>query len=197
VSEESSETVHTETDPAETSPAADDTAPDTTTTSDTTAASDTATTSDTAATPDTGAGPGAAAVPGVRRMPRKLVFRVPGSAYIGVVFLIMCASFVAAASPWFILVYLLPLAVAVWLSRTRTEVDAERLVIRRVLTRTVLPWSAVASLHLADRHWIRAVRTDGREITLPTVRTRHLPALAVISGGRVTDPTGSGTGVGH
>ena len=148
-----------------------------------------------APTGDTGTVPGA--TPGVRRLPKKLVFRVPGSAYIGVVFLIMCSSFVAAASPWFILVYLLPVGVAVWLWRTRTEVDAERLVVRRVLTRTVLPWSAVASLHLADRHWIRAVRTDGREITLPTVRTRHLPALAVISGGRVTDPTDSGTGVGH
>jgi Bacterial PH domain len=132
--------------------------------------------------------PSAAAVPAGLRIPRKLVFRVPGSAYIGVVFLIMCSSFVAAASPWAILVYLLPVGVAVWLWRTRTEVDADRLVIRRVLTRTVLPWSEVASLRLADRHWIRAVRTGGGEITLPTVRTRHLSGLALISGGRITDP---------
>ena len=143
-----------------------------------------------AATQQAAATPGAPGLPGGLRIPRKLVFRVPGSAYIGVVFLIMCSSFVAAASPWAILVYLLPLAVAVWLLRTRTEVDAERLVVRRVLTRTVLPWSKVASLRLADRRWIRAVRTDGGgEIPLPSVRTRHLPALALISGGRLTDPT--------
>jgi hypothetical protein len=122
-------------------------------------------------------------------MPGKLVFRVPGSAFLGVLFLIMCASFVAVASPWLTLIYLLPLGIAVWLLRTRTEVDAEKLVIRRVLTRTVLPWSRVASLRLADRHWIRAVRTDGGEVTLPSVRTRHLPALALISNGRLTDPT--------
>jgi hypothetical protein len=63
------------------------------------------------------------------------------------------------------------------------------LVVRRVLSRTVIPWSRVASLRLAEKGWIRVVRTDGGEIALPTVRTRHLPALALISGGRITDPT--------
>jgi hypothetical protein len=122
-------------------------------------------------------------------MPSKLVFRVPGSAFIGVAFLVMCASFVAVASPWLTVIYLLPLGVIIWLLRTRTEVDAEKLVVRRVLTRTVLPWSRVASLRLADGRWVRAVRTDGGEVPLPSVRTRHLPALALISGGRLTDPT--------
>jgi hypothetical protein len=123
-------------------------------------------------------------------MPAKLVFRTPGSAYVAIVFVLMCASFVAVASPWYTLVYLLPLGAALWVLRTRTEIDADKLVIRRVLTRTVLPWSKVASFRLTDRRWIRAVRTDGGgEIPLPSVRTRHLPALALISGGRVTDPT--------
>jgi hypothetical protein len=124
-----------------------------------------------------------------RVMPRKLVFRIPGSAYVVVLFLFMSASFVAVASPLYTLVYLLPVGTAIWLFRTRTEVDADQLVIRRVLTRTVLPWSEVTSLRLADRAWIRAVRTDGSELALPTVRTKHLPALALISGGRLTDPT--------
>lgn len=122
-------------------------------------------------------------------VPRRLVFRVPASAYVVIAFFALCVSFVAVASPFAVLVYLLPLAAAVWVARTRTEVDAERLVIRTVLFRTVLPWSKVASLRVAERGWIRAVRTDGGEIALPTVRTRHLPALALISGGRLTDPT--------
>jgi hypothetical protein len=122
-------------------------------------------------------------------LPSRLVFRIPGSALIGVVFLAMCASFVAVASPWLTVVYLVPLGLAVWLLRTRTVVDAEKLVVRRVLTRTVLPWSSVRALRVADRKWVRVVRTDGGEVVLPTVRTRHLPALALISGGRVPDPT--------
>jgi hypothetical protein len=53
----------------------------------------------------------------------------------------------------------------------------------------VVPWSAVTSLRVADRGWVRVVRADGRgEIALPSVRTRHLPALSVISRGRIADP---------
>ncbi len=123
-------------------------------------------------------------------LPSRLVFRIPGSALVSVLFLAMCSSFVAFSSPWLtLLVFLLPLGLAVWLLRTRTVVDAEKLVIRRVLTRTVLPWSAISALRVADRKWVRAVRTDGGEVVLPTVRTRHLPALALISGGRLPDPT--------
>ncbi|HEX4723016.1 MAG TPA: PH domain-containing protein [Pseudonocardiaceae bacterium] len=122
-------------------------------------------------------------------LPGRLVFRIPGSALVGVLFLVMCSSWVAVASPWFTLVYLLPLGIAVWVVRTRTVVDADKLVIRRVLWSTELPWSAISALRVADRKWIRAVRTDGGEVVLPTVRTRHLPALALISGGRLPDPT--------
>lgn len=133
----------------------------------------------------------AAAEPAAPRfaMPKRLVFRIPGSAYVAIAFVVMCASFVAVAAPYFLFVYLLPLAAIIWVARTRTEVDAEKLVVRRVLSRTVIPWSRVASLRLAEKGWIRVVRTDGGEIVLPTVRTRHLPALALISGGRITDPT--------
>lgn len=134
---------------------------------------------------------GGAAAPAAPRfvLPKRLVFRIPGSAYVAIAFLAMCASFVAVAAPYFLLVYLLPLAAIIWVARTRTEVDAEQVVVRRVLSRTVIPWSRVASLRLAEKGWIRVVRTDGGEIALPTVRTRHLPALALISGGRITDPT--------
>jgi hypothetical protein len=124
------------------------------------------------------------------RLPRRLVFRVPGSALVAVLFFVLCASPLAVAAPWLALIYVIPLGAAVWLLRTRTVVDTEKLVVRRVLTRTVLPWSAIASLRVADRKWVRAVRTDGGEVVLPTVRTRHLPALALMSGGRLPDPTG-------
>jgi hypothetical protein len=133
--------------------------------------------------------PGAdAATPTV---PKRLVFRVPGTAYIAVLFFAMCASSVALVSRWFALVYLIPLGIAYWIMRTRTEVDAERIVVRRLFSSTTIPWSAVKSLRLPPRGWVRAVRADNDgEIALPTVRTRHLPALALISGGRITDPTG-------
>ncbi|HEX4701835.1 MAG TPA: PH domain-containing protein [Pseudonocardiaceae bacterium] len=125
-------------------------------------------------------------------LPSRLVFRIPMSALVAVVFMMLCASWVAVASPWLALIYMLPIGVAVWLVRTRTVVDVDKLVVRRVLTRTELPWSAITALRVDDRKWVRAVRTDGGEVVLPTVRTRHLPALALISGGRLPDPTEPG-----
>lgn len=139
--------------------------------------------------PATAETPAAERVPAGVRLPSRLVFRVPGSSLVAVVFLAMCSSWVAVASPWFTLVYLVPLGLAVWVLRTRTVVDADKLVVRRVLTRRELPWSSVASLRVADRKWVRAVRVGGGEVVLPTVRTRHLPALALVSGGRLSDPT--------
>lgn len=117
------------------------------------------------------------------------MFRTPGVAYLLVVFLVVCASPVAAAGPWFALLYLIPLGVLYWLVRTRTVMDADRIVVRRTFSTTTLRWSDITSLRMSERGWLRAVRTDGTEVALPTVRARHLPVLAVISGGRITDPT--------
>ncbi|HEX9336165.1 MAG TPA: hypothetical protein VF892_09770, partial [Pseudonocardiaceae bacterium] len=100
------------------------------------------TTVDPAAAEPTVAAPTAAPL----RLPSRLVFRVPGSALVAVLFFVLCASPLAVAAPWLALIYVIPLGMAVWLLRTRTVVDTEKLVVRRVLTRTVLPWSAIASL---------------------------------------------------
>jgi hypothetical protein len=124
-----------------------------------------------------------------RSLPKKVVFRVPGSAYVAIAFIAMCCTFVSFAAPWLNVVYLLPIGAVCYVARTRTVVDADRLVVRTVRGRTVVPWSAVTSLRVADRGWVRVVRADGRgEIALPSVRTRHLPALSVISRGRIADP---------
>jgi hypothetical protein len=55
--------------------------------------------------------------------------------------------------------------------------------------RRVVPWSDIRAFRVSERSWVRAVVEDGKELPLPTVRTRHLPALSLISGGRLEDPT--------
>ena len=85
-------------------------------------------------------------------------------------------------------VLLIPLGLAYWVVRTRTVIDADAIEVRRALTKTRIPWSAVASLRVREQKWVRAVLADGTEIALPSVHTRHLSALAVISNGRIPDP---------
>ena len=125
----------------------------------------------------------------VQQVPSRLVFRIPSTAVLGALLFSVAATPFAFAAPWLFLVYVVPIVGIVWVLRLRTTADADKLVARTLFGRHVLPWSDVRALRVSERSWVRAVVTDGKELPLPTVRTRHLPALALISGGRLDDPT--------
>lgn len=117
------------------------------------------------------------------------MFRIPSTAVLGALLAALAATPFAFAAPWLFLVYLVPLAAIVWVLRLRTTADGDKLVARTLFTRHELLWTDIRSLRVSERSWVRAVDADGKELPLPTVRTRHLPALALISGGRLDDPT--------
>jgi hypothetical protein len=116
----------------------------------------------------------------------RAVFRIPPLTILGAVLLAVCATPIAFGAPWFWLVYLLPLAVVVWVLRVRTVVDADALTVRRLVGSRRVPWAEIRSLHLRDKGGVRAVLTDGVELPLPSVRVRDLPQLAAASGGRLS-----------
>jgi Bacterial PH domain len=121
----------------------------------------------------------------VSEQPRA-VFRVPSLAILGAVLLAVCATPVAFGAPFFWLIYLVPVAVVVWVLRVRTVADAEALTIRRLVGTRRVPWSEISSLRLRDKGGVRAVLTDGAELPLPSVRIRDLAQLAAASGGHLT-----------
>ncbi|PVZ14609.1 PH (Pleckstrin Homology) domain-containing protein [Actinomycetospora cinnamomea] len=90
--------------------------------------------------------------------------------------------------PWF-LMFLLPLALAWWVIRTRTVVDVDELRVVSALGSRRLPWSELATLRVVPRGWVRAVRGDDDELALTGVRARDLGRIAQASGGRITMPT--------
>lgn len=116
----------------------------------------------------------------------RAVFRIPPLTILGAVLLAVCATPVAFGAPWFWLVYLLPVAVMVWVLRVRTTVDEEALTVRRLVGSRRVPWSEIRSLHLRDKGGVRAVLADGAELPLPSVRVRDLPQLAAASGGHLS-----------
>jgi Bacterial PH domain len=124
-----------------------------------------------------------------QQMPSRLVFRTPATAVLGALLFIVTATPFAAASPWLAVVYLVPVVAIVAVLRLRTTVTADGLVARTMLARHELAWSDIRALRVSERSWVRAVLTDGKELPLPTVRTRHLPVLSLISGGRLDDPS--------
>lgn len=125
----------------------------------------------------------------VPQLPSRLVFRIPATAVLGALLFAITATPFAWAAPGLFAVYVIPLFAIAWVLRVRTTADGEKLVARTLFGRHVLPWADVRALRVSERSWVRAVDEAGKELPLPNVRTRHLPALSLISGGRLDDPT--------
>jgi len=117
-----------------------------------------------------------------------MTFRLPLTTLIGVFGLIVCMTPVAFGAPGLQVLYLVPLALAVWLVRTRTVAGPETIVACRVWGSRQIAWSGLAGLRIDDRSRVWAVPHGGDEVRLPMVRARDLPRLAAMSGGRLPDP---------
>jgi Bacterial PH domain len=117
-----------------------------------------------------------------------VTFRLPLTALIGVFGLIVCMTPVAFGARGLQVLYLVPLALAVWLVRTRTVVSPETMTVYRVWGSRQITWSDLASLRIDHQSRIWAVPRGRDEVRLPMVRARDLPLLAAISGGRLPGP---------
>jgi hypothetical protein len=124
-----------------------------------------------------------------QQLPGRLVFRTPATAVLGALLFIVTATPFAFAAPWLFVVYVVLVGAIAAVLRLRTTADPDGLVARTLFGRHELAWRDIRALRVSERSWVRAVLDSGREQTLPTVRTRHLPALALISGGRLEDPS--------
>ncbi|MDX8145539.1 PH domain-containing protein [Lentzea sp. BCCO 10_0061] len=120
---------------------------------------------------------------------KKLVFRIPATALLAAGLIAICVTPVAWLAPGLQALYVLPLGYAYWVVRNRTTVTEDELVARGVFGTTTVKWAELKSIRLVQKGWLKAVKDDDSEVTLPAVRFMHLPALSLISGGRVPDPT--------
>lgn len=121
----------------------------------------------------------------------KAIFRIPRTAYFAIWFLIFCMTPIALGEiHWLAVIYLIPIVLLVFVRRTQTVADAEGIKVRTMFGHRELPWSALKGLALTKKSKVLAVLADDTRIPLPTVRTRHLPVLSVVSAGRLEDPSG-------
>jgi hypothetical protein len=130
------------------------------------------------------------AVPSVQ-----LVFRLPRTAYLALLFLafgLWPVAFYggqaggyaspAALSPAIAVLILVP-ATGFFIARTATIVDARGITVRALLGSRHLPWDQVRGLSITGAA-VYAVLADGA-VRLPCVRVAHLAALSRASGGRL------------
>jgi hypothetical protein len=118
----------------------------------------------------------------------KVVFRVQQTANLAALLLAITATPFAFALPGLQLVYLVPIAMVVWVQRNQTIADTTGLTARTTFTKSVLRWDELASLKVGKRRGLLAVRADESTVKLPCVRVRHLAVLSAVSGGVVPDP---------
>ncbi len=122
---------------------------------------------------------------------RKAVFKIPNTALLAIAFLVVCVTPVAFGDvPYLQWLYLFPIALAVFVIRTRTTATAEGLEVRTMFGRKDLPWTSLKGLAITDKAKVQAVLKDETKVALPAVRTRHLPVISLVSAGRMADPSG-------
>lgn len=122
---------------------------------------------------------------------RKAVFRIPRTSFMAIALLTLCVTPIALGEiPYLEWLYLFPIALAVFVIRTRTVATREGLATRTMFGHRDVPWSALKGLAITKKSRVQAVLRDDTKVPLPTVRTRHLPVLSLVSEGLVADPSG-------
>ncbi|MEU5261337.1 PH domain-containing protein [Amycolatopsis sp. NPDC021455] len=122
---------------------------------------------------------------------RKAVFRIPRTSFMAIALLTICVTPIALGEiPYLEWLYLFPIALTVFVVRTRTVATREGLAIRTMFGKRDVPWSALKGLAITKKARVQAVLKDDTKVPLPTVRTRHLPVLSLVSEGLIADPSG-------
>src|SRR4051794_5686380 len=122
---------------------------------------------------------------------RKAVFRIPRTSFMAIALLTICVTPIALGEiPYLQWLYVFPIALAVFVIRTRTIATREGLATRTMFGHRDVPWSALKGLAITKKSRVQAVLRDDTKVALPTVRTRHLPVLSLVSEGLVADPSG-------
>ena len=115
-------------------------------------------------------------------------FRMSRTALLPVVFLAFCVLPLSAATAWWLLLLVVPAALAAWVFRVCVDVGDPGLTVRSLVGVRTVPWTELAGIRVGERADLWLVTTGGTQVRLPVLRARDLPRLAALSGGRIPAP---------
>jgi hypothetical protein len=110
------------------------------------------------------------------------------TALLPVVLLAFCVLPLAAATPWLLLLEVVPLALAVWVFRVGVDVGEDGIAVRSLVGVRTVPWPELAGIRVGERGDLWLVTTAATQLRLPVLRARDLPRLSTLSGGRIPAP---------
>jgi hypothetical protein len=119
----------------------------------------------------------------------RTVLKHSALAYLIVAFTALCCTAVVHSPP-LALIYLVPLAAAVYIARTATVVDDAGVHARAVFGSQTVGWHELAGLRLDRSGAVYAVDSSGSQLRLPCVRSTRLDPLIAAGNGRIPDPAG-------
>jgi hypothetical protein len=110
------------------------------------------------------------------------------TALLPVVVLCFCVLPLGAATPWLLLLLVVPAVLAAWVFRVGVDVGGDGITVRSLAGERAVPWSELAGVRVGQRGDLWLATTGGTEVRLPVLRARDLPRLAELSGGRIPAP---------
>ncbi|MGH8881744.1 MAG: PH domain-containing protein [Stackebrandtia sp.] len=119
------------------------------------------------------------------------MIRIPRLGHLGVFLLLFSVAFPFFGWPQVLwILFVIPIAAAWWVERTRTTVSAAGLDLRTAFGSRHIDWSQVRGLRIPKRGFVRVHLTDetASEAALPAVGYDRLKDLIAASGGRIPDP---------
>jgi len=98
---------------------------------------------------------------------------------------VVCALPLATASPWLLIVLLLPAAWISYVLRSGVDVDGHGLVVRALFGSLRLPWSRINGVLIGKGQRLSVATVEGSTVGLPNLGVRDLPRLYEATGGRL------------
>ncbi len=117
---------------------------------------------------------------------QRTVLKHPASAYLIVAFVALCGTAIVR-SPVQALIYLVPLAGALYIARTATVVDERGLHAQALFGSQLVGWDELRGLRLDARGAVYAVDQAGSQLRLPCVRSTKLQPLITAGAGRIPE----------
>ncbi|MCM6776569.1 PH domain-containing protein [Nocardia sp. CDC159] len=120
------------------------------------------------------------------------MIRIPRLVHLGVFVLLFCVAFPFFGWPQVLWVlFVIPIAAAVWVERTRTTVSESGLELRSMFGSRRVDWEQIKGFRIPKRGFVRAHLVDDSEVALPAVSYDRLRALIEASNGRIPDLFGA------
>ena len=114
--------------------------------------------------------------------------RMSRTTLLPIVILAFCVLPLATATPWLLLLLVVPAVLAAWVFRVGVDVGEAGVTVRSLAGSRTVAWAELAGIRVGERSDLWLVTTAGTQLRLPVLRAQDLPRLAELSGGRIPAP---------